>query len=149
MTEVSEGTRFISGPTRRPRRERAQRERAHRERAQWVRTLVAGRQTRTDVVVAAVLLGVSVVATTLNLFYAAVTFPGLGRGCIAGACTGGYTFDLFALSLVLSVVVGTTFGFHAVLKLLNRRNAWVYALADAVVSVACLAGALALGQATW
>lgn len=110
-------------------------------RAQRLRAIIGGRQTRIDIAVASTLLGVSLVATLLNLLLAGLTFPGARTCGIAGGCTG-HEFDLYALALVLSLVVGTTFGVHAVLKLLNRRNAWVYALGDAIVSVGCLVGAL-------
>ncbi|GAA4404288.1 hypothetical protein [Tsukamurella soli] len=112
--------------------------------ARRVRTIVAGRQTRTDIAVATTLLGVSVIATLLNLMFAAAAFPGLNR-CVGGAC-GDHAFDVITLSLIVSLVVGTTFGFHAVLKLLSRRNAWLFALADAVVSIACVVLAVALGS---
>jgi hypothetical protein len=106
-------------------------------RANRVRTLVGGRQTRTDIVVATILLAISVGATIANLYFAIQALPSF-RDCAAMACTYGPQFDVFAITFVVSLLVGTTFGAHAVLNLLNRRRAWGYALLDALVSVGSL-----------
>ncbi|CAM3852917.1 MULTISPECIES: hypothetical protein [Tsukamurella] len=109
----------------------------HAGRAHRIRTLVGGRQTRTDIVVAITLLAVSVGATLANLYLTVQALPSF-RECAAMACTYGPRFDVFAITFVVSLLVGTTFGAHAVLNLLNRRNAWGYALLDALVSVGSL-----------
>ncbi|ADG76782.1 putative protein OS=Tsukamurella paurometabola (strain ATCC 8368 / DSM / CCUG 35730 /CIP 100753 / JCM 10117 / KCTC 9821 / NBRC 16120 / NCIMB 702349/ NCTC 13040) OX=521096 GN=Tpau_0128 PE=4 SV=1 [Tsukamurella paurometabola] len=110
-------------------------------RATRLRTLVGGRQTRTDVVVAITLLAISIGATITNLYLTVQALPSF-RECAAMACTYGSHFDVFAITFVVSLLVGTTFGAHAVLNLLNRRNAWGYALLDAIISVGSLLAGL-------
>lgn len=114
----------------------------HAGRARRIRTLVGGRQTRTDIVVTMVLLGVSFGATIVNLVFAVTALPSF-RECAAAACSFGTRFDVFAITFLASLLVGTVFGAHAVLKLLNRRIAWGYAALDTVVSLGCLLGGLA------
>ncbi|WP_019201370.1 hypothetical protein [Tsukamurella sp. 1534] len=119
----------------------------HAGRARRIRTLVGGRQTRADIVVTTILLAVSFGVTIVNLAYAVTSLPSF-RECAAMACSYGPRFDVFAISFLASLLVGTVFGAHAVLKMLNRRIAWGYAALDAVVSVGCLLGALAWLSAT-
>lgn len=116
------------------------------DRAGRIRTLVGGRQTRADVIVSTTLLVASFTATIVNLALAARAMPSI-RECAAMACTYTGTFDVLAITFLTSLLLGTTFGAHAVLKLLNRRNAWGYALLDALVSFGCLFGGLALVSA--
>lgn len=111
--------------------------------ARRFRTLVGGRQTRTDIVVSMILLVASFGATIMNLVVAVRAMPSF-RECAAMACSYGPDFDVLAIAFLISLLLGTTFGAHAVLNLLNRRNAWGYAVLDALVSVGCLAGGLAL-----
>ncbi len=112
-------------------------------RAGRIRTLVGGRQTRADIVVSMTLLIASFTATIVNLVLAVRALPSF-RECAAMACTYTGDFDVLAIALLVSLLVGTTFGVHAVLNLLNRRNAWGYAVLDALVSVGCLFGGLAV-----
>jgi len=111
-------------------------------RAGRIRTLVGGRQTRADIIVSMALLVVSFTATVVNLALAVRALPSF-RDCAAMACTYTGDFDVLAIAFLTSLLVGTTFGVHAVLNLLNRRNAWGYAVLDALVSLGCLFGGLA------
>lgn len=111
-------------------------------RAGRMRTLVGGRQTRADIVVSMTLLVASFTATLVNLVLVVRAMPSF-RDCAAMACGYGTDFDVLAISFLTSLLLGTTFGVHAVLNLLNRRNAWGYAVLDALVSVGCLFGGLA------
>ncbi|KXO94387.1 hypothetical protein AXK57_21285 [Tsukamurella pulmonis] len=110
-------------------------------RARRIRTLVGGRQTRADIVVSIALLVASFTATIANLALAVRALPSF-RDCAAMACNYTGDFDVLAIAFLTSLLVGTTFGVHAVLNLLNRRNAWGYAALDALVSLGCLFGAL-------
>ncbi|MCS3781588.1 hypothetical protein [Tsukamurella ocularis] len=110
-----------------------------------MRTLVSGRQTRADIVVSMALLVASFTATILNLALAVRAMPSI-RECAAMACTYTGTFDVLAIAFLTSLLLGTTFGAHAVLNLLNRRIAWGYALLDALVSFGCLFGGLAFAS---
>ncbi len=112
------------------------------DRARRLRTLVGGRQTRADIVVSTTLLVVSFTATIVNLVLAVRALPTL-RDCAALACSYGGDFDVLAIAFLISLLLGTTFGAHAVLNLLNRRSAWAYAALDLLVSIGCLFGALA------
>ena len=114
----------------------------HAGRAGRIRTLVGGRQTRADIVVSMTLLVASFTATIANLVLAVRALPSF-RDCAAMACSYGGDLDVLAITFLTSMLLGTTFGAHAVLNLLNRRNAWGYAALDALVSVGCLFGGLA------
>ncbi|TWS21457.1 hypothetical protein FK529_02355 [Tsukamurella asaccharolytica] len=116
------------------------------DRAGRIRTMVSGRQTRADIVVSTALLAVSFAATICNLVFAIRAMPSL-RECAAMACTYTGDFDVLAITFLTSLLVGTTFGVHAVLNMLNRRSSWGYALLDALVSVGSLVGALAIVSA--
>ncbi|CAM3719304.1 hypothetical protein ACXYTP_20690 [Tsukamurella ocularis] len=116
------------------------------DRAGRIRTLVGGRQTRADIIVSMTLLAASFTATILNLVLAVRAMPSI-RECAAMACTYTGTFDVLAIAFLTSLLLGTTFGAHAVLNLLNRRNAWGYALLDTLVSLGCLFGGLAVVSA--
>ncbi|GAB3134040.1 hypothetical protein GCM10027289_25030 [Tsukamurella serpentis] len=110
-------------------------------RARRVRTLTGRRQTRLDVVVSTALLVISLTATIANFALTIAAMPSF-RQCAAMACSF-VGLDVLAITAIISLLLGTTFGAHAVLNLLNRRTAWVHALLDAVVSLACLFGGLA------
>lgn len=114
----------------------------HAGRARRIRTLVGGRQTRADIIVSTALLVASLTATTVNVVLALRALPSF-RDCAAMACSYGGAFDVFAITFLTSLLLGTTFGARAVLKMLNRRNAWAYAMLDAVISLGCLFGGLA------
>ncbi len=116
------------------------------DRAGRIRTLVGGRQTRADIIVSMTLLVASFTATIVNLVLAVRAMPSF-RDCAAMACSYGGDFDVAAITFVTSLLLGTTFGAHAVLNLLNRRNAWGYAVLDALVSFGCLFGGLAFVSA--
>lgn len=122
---------------------RVRTERPTTGRAGRIRTLVGGRQTRADIVVSLTLLIASFTATIVNLALAVRALPSV-RECAAMACTYTGDFDVLAISLLVSLLVGTNFGVHAVLNLLNRRNAWGYAVLDVLVSAGCLLGGLAV-----
>lgn len=114
----------------------------HAGRARRIRTVVGGRQTRADIVVSATLLTLSLVATVANFVLAVQSFPSF-RECAALACGYGGNLDVYAITFLASMLVGTNFAARAVLNLLNRRNAWGYSLLDAIVSFVCLFGGLA------
>lgn len=122
---------------------RVRTERPSAGRAGRIRTLVGGRQTRADIVVSLTLLIASFTVTIVSLALAVRAMPSF-RDCAAMACTYTGDFDVLAIAFLISLLVGTTFGVHAVLNLLNRRNAWGYATLDLLVSAGCLAGGLAV-----
>jgi hypothetical protein len=104
---------------------------------QWLRAVVFGRQTRTDVIATATLLAI---ASGLHLYTAHLAWDAFrGQGeCTPLACVADGRFDLVAIVLVLSLVLGLTLGLRSVLRMLNRRNAWVYALGDVAVAGVCM-----------
>ena len=96
--------------------------------------VVTGRQTRTDVGVSSALL---TAAALCHLYSVQLAWGAYRQQLHCGSavdCGAGERFDLVAILLCLSLVFGLTLGLRAVLKMLNRRNAWVYAAADVVVA---------------
>lgn len=110
-------------------------------RTRRVREMIAGRQTRFDVVISVALLAFAAFGKAYLLH---LTWTAFGRadGCLLGGCRSAQQFDVLSILFVVSLAIGLTYATRAVLKMLNRRNAWTFALVDAAATAAALIAGL-------